>query len=75
MVNPTDLVGKRIRLLEMFDPDPIPVGCEGVVTYVNELRTMGFIQISVAWDNGRTLMLSVPPDKYEVVLQKGQANG
>jgi len=61
------LVGKRIRLLEMFDPDPIPVGTMGTVTYVNTVRSMGFTQISVAWDNKRTLMLSVPPDKYEVV--------
>ena len=61
------LVGKRIRLTEMFDPNPIPIGTEGLVTYVNRVPSMGFTQISVQWDNGRTLMLSVPPDKYEEI--------
>lgn len=62
-----DLVGKRIRLVQMFDPDPIPVGSMGTINFVNKVRGLGFTQIGVAWDNGRTLMLSVPPDKYEVV--------
>ena len=61
------LVGRRIRLLQMYDLDPIPVGAEGTVTWVNRVGSLGFTQISVKWDNGRTLMLSIPPDKYEVI--------
>jgi hypothetical protein len=51
----------------MVDLDPIPVGSEGEVTWVNRVPSLGFTQIAVKWDNGRTLMLSIPPDKYEVV--------
>ena len=61
------LVGKRIRLVRMIDPDPIPVGSEGEVTWVNQVKSMRFTQIAVKWDNGRTLMLSIPPDSYEVI--------
>jgi hypothetical protein len=60
-------VGKRIRLTQMVDPNPIPVGSEGEVTWVNRVPSMGFTQMAVKWDNGRTLMLSIPPDTYEVI--------
>lgn len=62
------LLGKRIRLSQpMIDPDPIPLGSTGLVTYVNPVPTLGFTQVCVKWDNGRTLMLSVPPDEIEEV--------
>lgn len=61
------LVGKRIRLTRMIDPNPIPVGTQGEVTWVNTVKALGFTQIAVKWDNGRTLMLSIPPDAYEVI--------
>lgn len=63
-------VGDKIRLVEMDDPHGVPPGTEGVVTNVNLVdlgRGDKFGQISVDWDNGSSLMLCVPPDRYEVV--------
>jgi len=54
--------GQRIRLIAMGeDPDPIAPGTEGTVTGGNGS------QIWVAWDNGRSLMLALPHDTYEVI--------
>lgn len=59
--------GDRIRLLSMRnDPDPIPVGQTGTVVAVRHCQQR-WLQIDVAWDSGRTLMLVTPPDRYEVV--------
>jgi hypothetical protein len=64
--------GDRIRLIAMpDDPDPIPSGSMGTVTAVRQHRTWN--QMDVAWDNGRTLMVSVPPDQFEVVRGHGEA--
>lgn len=63
-------VGDRVQLIEMPDePDAIPPGTQGVVDYINEVTYFRppFTQIGVKWDNGRTLMMSVPPDVYVVV--------
>ena len=58
--------GDRIRLVAMSDdPDPIPPGTTGTVTAVRQHGTWS--QVDVAWDNGRRLMLSVPPDQSEVL--------
>ena len=55
--------GDRIKLLQMNDdPDPIPAGTLGTVTFINKCGD--FTQIAVDWDNGRKLMLAVPPDRY-----------
>jgi len=62
--------GDRVRLLAMTeDPDPIPVGTTGTVTWVNELKMFGpdRWQISVDWDNDRKLMLAIPADRFEVI--------
>jgi hypothetical protein len=52
------------------DPNPLPPGSTGTVKGGSEIlpgsRT-GWVQIRVKWDSGRTLMLSVPPDSYEVI--------
>lgn len=54
--------GTRIRLVEMVDdPDPIEPGTMGTV-----IRGNG-AQISVDWDNGRSLGLLVHIDRFEVV--------
>jgi len=66
MISNISIIGARIRLLEMQnDPDPIPVGTCGVITdmHVHD----GWLQIEVDWENGRKLMLTVPPDRFEVV--------
>jgi len=54
--------GDRVRMTGVMkdDPDPIPVGTEGTITYVN------VFQYGVAWDNGRSLML-LPDDPFVVI--------
>ena len=59
--------GTRIRLTSMDDdPPPIPIGSLGTVQWVREI-TPDFTQVDVAWDSGRSLMLSLPADGYEIV--------
>jgi hypothetical protein len=62
--------GDRIRLVAMQDdPDPIPVGQVGTVVGVSRHGSGKdeWFQIDVSWDDGRTLMLSSPPDRFEVI--------
>jgi hypothetical protein len=51
------------------DPDPVQIGEVGTV--VRATRHGGgkdaWLQIDVAWDNGRSLMLVSPPDEFEIV--------
>ncbi len=51
-------------------PDSIQIGQVGTVVRV--LHHGGgqgaWLQIEVAWDNGRTLMLVSPPDQFEIVM-------
>lgn len=64
------LVGKRIRLTEpVLDDEPmLAAGTEGEVLWVTSHPSLGFTQIAVKWDNEiSNLMLSVPPDKFEVI--------
>ncbi len=59
--------GDRIRLVHMADdPDPVPTGELGTVVSVTDLGD--WFQVDVDWDCGRTLMLSVPPDRVSLVL-------
>jgi len=67
--------GDRIRLIAMPDDlDPIPVGSTGTVTFVNGHGSgeRAWSQIGVDWDNGRKLMLAVPPDEWESTVGKTQ---
>lgn len=60
------LKGDRVELLAMEDPQAVPVGTQGTVEHAEDVDFGGgdrFTQISVAWDNGRTLMACVPPDR------------
>lgn len=64
--------GDRIRLVRMpDDPDPIVPGREGTVECLQWVHGngagQGFMQIAVRWDNGRRLMLNIPPDVVELV--------
>jgi hypothetical protein len=58
--------GDRVRLVRMGDdPNPVEPGTEGVVVRTADLRFPGEspqMQVSVSWDNGRSLSCLVPPD-------------
>jgi hypothetical protein len=57
-----DLVGKRVRLIEMFDdPYPIMPGTEGLV------MSVGVDVISVKWDDGRSLGMIYDVDQFEII--------
>ena len=59
-------IGDRIRLIHMVDdPDPVPDGTLGTVSEIHCYSV--WTQVSVSWDNGRKLMLSSPPDKFEII--------
>jgi hypothetical protein len=47
------------------DPDPIPAGTLGTVAGVYPQRD--WLQVDVRWDNGRSLMLCIPPDEVEAI--------
>jgi uncharacterized protein DUF4314 len=63
--------GARFQLVRMDDdPDPIPAGATGTITYVNDLNFIGDhdVQLWVDWDplpdgRKRTLMLCWPHDQ------------
>ena len=56
--------GDRIRLISMNDdPDPIPAGTIGSV--VGVYPHGDWTQVDVDWEGGRSLMLSIPPDRVE----------
>lgn len=60
--------GDRIRLDHMgADPDPIPAGTTGTVRRVRPDLYGGGEQISVRWDNGRSLLLVTPPDRFTII--------
>ena len=72
-MNQTPRRGDRIRLLAMTrDPDPIRVGQLGTVVCVSEhgRGKDAWRQVDVAWDNGRTLMLVTPPDRFEILSDR-----
>ena len=58
--------GTRIKLIRMpDDPQPIPAGTIGTVKACSDFGD--WAQLQVQWDNGRHLMLCVPPDQFEIV--------
>ena len=54
--------GTRIRLDHMSDPQAVPSGTEGTVTYVDDIG-----QIGMKWDNGRSLSLVPGEDDFSVI--------
>ena len=59
-------IGDRITLVRMgTDPSPIPPGTVGTVTSVTPW-VGGEWNIGMFWDNGRTLGLVVPEDRFTV---------
>lgn len=57
--------GDRIRLVHTDDHGPVPKGSLGTIVAVN-LHT-DWHQVDVDWDDGRRLMLTVPPNRVEAV--------
>ena len=59
-------IGDRIRLVSMpQDPDPILVGSLGTVVAIHDHHE--WAQVDVDWDNGRSLMLTMPDDCVSIV--------
>lgn len=63
--------GERIELVAMpDDPNPIPAGTCGTVEWASDVDLGGtdrFTQVGVRWDNGSSLMLSIPPDRIRKI--------
>ncbi len=62
--------GTRIRLVSMKDdPNPLPNGALGTILNIHHRDggTGRWLQIEVHWDNGRKMMLTSPPDDFEVL--------
>jgi|688.fasta_scaffold1944933_2 hypothetical protein len=52
------------------DPDPIPVGATGTVICIShhdDDDTELWHLIDVKWDSGRTLLLTLPLDRIEII--------
>jgi hypothetical protein len=59
------MIGKRIKLIKMYDLDPVEPGTLGTV--IKENRVKGDKIIEVKWDNGRGLNLIEGIDEYEII--------
>ncbi len=57
----TSIVGKRIVLGHMEDPEPIPDGATGTIVHVDDWG-----HIHVQWDNGRSLSVIPGEDRFEI---------
>lgn len=61
-------VGDRIELVgTMDDPHPVPTGTRGTVTRV---KGGDYPQVSVKWDNGRTLAMLPDLDEWKLVTDE-----
>jgi hypothetical protein len=66
MTNSKELIGKRIKLIQMNDdPNPIESGTMGTIYHV--ANVFGNDIIHVKWDNGRTLNVEDGVDQYEIM--------
>jgi len=61
----SEVIGKRITLDHMDDPDPIPDGATGTVTGVDDWG-----HIHVLWDDGRKLSVIPGEDSFEIEDEK-----
>lgn len=69
MVEPMDMnPGDRVELLEMRQ-DEIPVGTCGTVLGTEHIGR--WLMVRVVWDNGQTVMLTIPPDQVRVLDTEG----
>lgn len=58
----TELIGKRIKMIFMNDPQPIEPNTMGTIIGVDGLN-----QYQVKWDNGRSLSVIPDEDRYEII--------
>ena len=56
------LVGKRIEIENMVDPDPLPCGATGTITGID-----GYGHILVNWDCGRYLSVIPDEDRFRIL--------
>lgn len=56
-----EIIGKRIILGHMEDPDPIPDGSTGTIISVDD-----FGHIHVRWDIGRSLSVIPGEDSFQI---------
>ena len=57
-----EMIGKRIRMIEMNDPYPIEPNSMGTITSVDDIG-----QYRVRWDSGRSLSVIPEEDKFEIL--------
>jgi hypothetical protein len=55
------LIGRRLRLIHMNDPYPVPDGTEGTIVGV------GGGQLIMDWDIDRSLNVDLEHDKFEIL--------
>jgi hypothetical protein len=60
-------IGRTIELISMDnDPNPIECGTKGKIIKINDMP-FNEKQIEVEWENGRTLSLIYPVDKFKII--------
>lgn len=62
------LKGKRVRLLNMDDPQAPPDGAMGTIQFTDDLGS-----IHVSWDTGGSLAIVPGIDKY-IILEEKEAH-
>ena len=55
-------IGTKVQLLQMNDPQALPVGTKGIVQGVDDIGS-----ILVKWENGSGLSLIVGEDEFKVI--------
>lgn len=60
----TEMIGKRIMMIHMNDPQPIEPNSMGTIVGVDGLN-----QYQVKWDSGRTLSV-IPEEDQFVIIEK-----
>lgn len=65
-------VGDRVQIVGMMqDPNPLPVGLQGTVNWVNAWTSELTRQFGVRWDNGRSLGL-IDIDPYTIITKDNE---
>ena len=76
-------VGQRVKLLAplvnsnskwMPIEKDMPVGLEGTIVYISTALNDGFGQLSVNWDNGKSLGLFVNKDNFTIIGEENDTN-